>query len=69
MRRTFMEFPLNYSIASAGILFSHGGNLILLKDSDFDGLEGVTLITWFENQPEGWQDGWNGNCKVLWGRG
>ena len=44
MRRTFREFPLNYSIVSSGILFSHGGNLILLKDSDLDLNQFIILL-------------------------
>ena len=33
-----------HDIASAGILFSHGGNLILLKDSDFDANQFIILL-------------------------
>lgn len=44
MRRIFMEFPLNYSIASSRILFSHGGNLILLRDNDFDANQFIILL-------------------------
>jgi len=33
----------------------------------FDGLEGVIIKTSYETKPEGWQDGWNGTCEVVWG--
>jgi len=33
----------------------------------FDGIEGVTIKTENESKPDGWEDGWNGNCEVVWG--
>ena len=33
----------------------------------FDGLEGVTIKVEHESKPEGYEDGWNGDCQVLWG--
>jgi len=33
----------------------------------FDGLTDVTIKTSYETKPEGWADGWNGNCEVVWG--
>ena len=33
----------------------------------FAGLDGVILRTPYESKPEGWQDGWNGDCEVEWG--
>jgi hypothetical protein len=33
----------------------------------FDGLTDVIIKTSYEAKPEGWQDGWNGNCPVEWG--
>lgn len=33
----------------------------------FDGLTDVTIKTSYETKPEGWEDGWNGNCEVIWG--
>ena len=44
LMRTFMEFQLNYSIVSLGILLHHEGNLLLLKDSDSDGNHLVILL-------------------------
>ena len=33
----------------------------------FDGLTDVIIKTSYETKPEGWRDGWNGNCEVMWG--
>jgi len=33
----------------------------------FDGLTDVTIKTSYETKPEGWEDGWNGGCEVVWG--
>ena len=33
----------------------------------FDGLTGVTIRTSYQSKPQGWEDGWNGNCPVEWG--
>lgn len=33
----------------------------------FDGLDGVTIKTSHESKPDGWEEGWNGNCPVEWG--
>ena len=33
----------------------------------FDGLTNVTIKTSYETKPEGWEDGWNGSCEVVWG--
>jgi len=33
----------------------------------FDGLTDVTIKTSFESKPEGWEEGWNGDCEVIWG--
>jgi len=33
----------------------------------FDGLTDVTIKTSYETKPEGWEDGWNGSCDVVWG--
>ena len=33
----------------------------------FDGLEDVVIKTSYKSIPEGWEKGWNGNCKVIWG--
>ncbi len=32
----------------------------------FDGLTDVTIKTSYETKPEGWEDGWNGSCAVVW---
>lgn len=37
-------------------------------DADvFAGLKNVTIKTSYETKPEGWQEGWNGDCIVEWG--
>ena len=33
----------------------------------FFGLSDVTIETAYDSKPDGWQDGWNGNCEVVWG--
>ncbi len=33
----------------------------------FIGLSDVTIKTAYDSKPDGWQDGWNGNCEVVWG--
>ncbi len=33
----------------------------------FDGLTDVVIKTSYESKPEGWEDGWNGDCEVIWG--
>ena len=39
----------------------------IIEAGVFDGLENVTIRTSYESKPEGWEDGWNGSCKVEWG--
>ena len=39
----------------------------IIEAGVFDGLKDVTIKTSFESKPEGWEDGWNGSCKVEWG--
>ena len=39
----------------------------VIEKGVFDGLTNVTIKTSYESQPEGWEDGWNGNCEVMWG--
>jgi len=39
----------------------------VIESGVFDGLVGVTIKTSYETKPEGWQDGWNGTCDVMWG--
>ena len=33
----------------------------------FIGLSDVTIKTAYDSKSDGWQDGWNGNCEVVWG--
>jgi len=33
----------------------------------FDGLTDVVIKTSYESKPEGWEEGWNGDCEVIWG--
>jgi hypothetical protein len=39
----------------------------VIEKGVFDGLTNVTIKTSYESKPEGWQDGWNGSCEVVWG--
>jgi len=39
----------------------------VIEKGVFDGLTNVTIKTSYESQPEGWEDGWNGSCDVVWG--
>ena len=39
----------------------------IIEAGVFDGLTDVTIKTSYETKPEGWEDGWNGNCEVVWG--
>jgi hypothetical protein len=39
----------------------------VIETGVFDGLTNVTIKTSYESQPEGWEDGWNGSCEVVWG--
>lgn len=48
----FIEIPKYVSVIESGV---------------FDGLEGVTIKTSYENKPDGWAEGWNGTCAVEWG--
>ena len=33
----------------------------------FSGLDNIRISTEYDSKPDGWQDGWNGNCEVVWG--
>ena len=39
----------------------------IIEKGVFDGLEDVVIKTSYESIPEGWEEGWNGNCEVIWG--
>ena len=39
----------------------------IIEAGVFDGLEDVVIKTSQPCKPEGWEDGWNGSCKVEWG--
>lgn len=39
----------------------------IIEAGVFDGLEDVIIKTSHPCKPEGWEDGWNGSCKVEWG--
>ena len=39
----------------------------VIESGVFDGLTDVIIKTSYESKPEGWEDGWNGNCEVIWG--
>ena len=39
----------------------------VIEKGVFDGLEDVVIKTSYKSIPEGWEKGWNGNCRVIWG--
>jgi len=39
----------------------------IIDSNVFDNLPDVTIRTSYDTKPEGWEDGWNGNCEVEWG--
>jgi hypothetical protein len=39
----------------------------IIESGVFEGLTDVIIKTSYESKPEGWQEGWNGTCEVLWG--
>ena len=39
----------------------------IIEAGVFDGLEDVIIKTSHPFRPDGWEDGWNGSCKVEWG--
>ncbi len=43
------------------------GYVTIIEKGVFDGLEGATIKTPYESKPDGWEEGWNGTCKVEWG--
>ena len=43
------------------------GYVKVIEKGVFDALTDVTIKTSFESKPEGWEDGWNGDCEVIWG--
>ena len=38
-----------------------------IESGVFDGLTDVVIKTSYKSIPEGWEEGWNGNCEVIWG--
>lgn len=58
----------NYDLSNLLIkCFEIDRNVKVIEAGVFDGLEGVTIRTSYESKPDGWEDGWNGNCQVEWG--
>lgn len=39
----------------------------VIEKGVFDGLTDVVIQTAYESKPDGWENGWNGNCIVEWG--
>ena len=39
----------------------------IIEKDVFSGLTSVTIKTSYESKPEGWEDGWNDSCEVVWG--
>ena len=42
-------------------------NVTIMEKGVFDGLTDVVIQTAYESKPDGWENGWNGNCTVEWG--
>lgn len=42
-------------------------NVTIIEKGVFDGLTDVVIQTAYESKPDGWENGWNGNCIVEWG--
>ena len=41
--------------------------VVKIDEGVFDGFKNVTIKTSYESKPDGWEEGWNGNCEVIWG--
>ena len=38
----------------------------IIEKGVFDGLTDVVIKTSYNEKPEGWEEGWNGDCEVIW---
>lgn len=41
--------------------------VVKIEAGVFDGLKDVVIKTPYESKPDGWEEGWNGDCEVIWG--
>ena len=39
----------------------------IIEKGVFDNLKNVIIKTSYEEKPEGWEEGWNGDCEIIWG--
>jgi len=63
LKKSDREFDVDYTIE----YFYINEKVKVIEAGVFDGLEGTIIRTSYESKPEGWEDGWNGNCQVEWG--
>ena len=42
-------------------------NVTVIESGVFDGLTNAVIKTSYKEKPEGWEEGWNGDCEVIWG--
>lgn len=40
----------------------------VIESGVFDGIDNAVIKTSYESKPDGWEEGWNGNCPVEWGQ-
>lgn len=64
LRKSEREFNLKEFNAKLIIIPDY---VKVIESGVFDGLTDVTIKTSYESKPEGWENGWNGDCEVLWG--
>ncbi len=64
LRKSEREYSLDNFIPKVIVIPEY---VKVIETDVFAGLNGVTIKTSYETAPEGWQDGWNGNCIVEWG--
>ncbi len=64
LRKSDREYSLEFFGATVIIIPDY---VTVIEAGVFSGLEGVTIKTSYESKPDGWEDGWNGDCQVEWG--
>ncbi len=64
LRKSDREFSLEHFLPKVIIIPEY---VKIIEKDVFAGLTGVTIKTSYKTAPEGWQDGWNGDCFVEWG--
>lgn len=64
LRKSEREFSLGNFMPKVIIIPEY---VKVIETDVFAGLTGVIIKTSHRTMPEGWQDGWNGDCIVEWG--